>query len=252
MKKKLFMLVALSCLLLPFNTNALTGTISLNCTKTTLQPGEETKCTIKGNTTDEVSAVSMKLAVGSNLTLTNITTDTIWQGDGNGGSIELYTDSNKSGNFNVATFTIKAGAVSSDVTTNVSLSSINLSDKNFIETSIKINSLSISISKTEASTDLQKTDSENVEANKPNDGDLELINPEDNNNKGDSIENSDDLNDDNIEENGNISESITTKEEGTDKHNTGIVTCLCILGIGLVGIVVFIVVKKKNIFANNK
>ena len=138
MNKKILMTVGLIGILIPFNTKALTGSVNLSCTTTTLKPGESTNCTIKGNINEEVSAVSIKLGVGDNLTLSNVKTDSSWQGDGEGGNIELYTDSNKKGEFPIATFTVKSDSLKEGANTNITLSNVNLSDKDFTETTYKL------------------------------------------------------------------------------------------------------------------
>ena len=124
MNKKIIMTLGLVGVLIPLNTKALTGNVNLSCEATTLKPGESTNCTIKGNINEEVSAVSIKLGVGDNLTLSNIKTDSSWQGDGEGGNIELYTDTNKTGNFPIATFTVKADSIKEGANTNITLSNI--------------------------------------------------------------------------------------------------------------------------------
>ena len=246
MKKYLYILT-ISLLALPMSANTLTGSVDIQCAKTELKVDESTTCTIKGNTTDEVSAVSMKLGVGSNLTLTSVTTDSIWQGDGEGGNIELYTDSNKSGNFNIATFTIKADSVSSSVTTNVSLSNVNLSDKNFEETSIKVNPLSVSIS--EATSDSQKPDSGNTETDKPSDGESEVTKPEDNEDS-DKVEKPDDSKDEtNKEETDDKKDSVTDKEEVVENPPTGLYISFGIIGMFVISIVTFVIIKKKKYFS---
>jgi len=148
MNKKILMTVGLIGILIPFNTKALTGSVNLSCTTTTLKPGESTNCTIKGNINEEVSAVSIKLGVGDSLTLSNVKTDASWQGDGEGGNIELYTDSNKKGEFPIATFTVKADSLKEGANTNITLSNVNLSDKDFTETTFNVNPLNIRIPST--------------------------------------------------------------------------------------------------------
>lgn len=147
MKKKLI-IIGLMAMLLPLNAKALTGNVSMSCNSTTLNPGGTTDCTIIGNITEEVSAVSMDLKLGSNLTLEKITPSSAWQGDGEGGDIDLYTDTNKKGKFEIATFTIKAASIKEGATTNLSLSNVTLSDKNFEETTFKVSDLSIKIPST--------------------------------------------------------------------------------------------------------
>ena len=117
MKKNIFLIGVICSILIPINVSALTGSVSLSCDKTKLKPNEETTCSVKANTNDEVSAVGARIVLGSNLTLTSVTTDSAWQGDGNDGNIQLYIGENKKGNFNIATFKVKAGSVNTGADT---------------------------------------------------------------------------------------------------------------------------------------
>ena len=113
--------------------------------KTKLKPNEETTCSVKANTNDEVSAVGARIVLGSNLTLTSVTTDSAWQGDGNDGNIQLYIGENKKGNFNIATFKVKAGSVNTGADTSVSLNDVKLSDASFAETDFTVSSVGVRI-----------------------------------------------------------------------------------------------------------
>lgn len=148
MKKKTILLLGLIGVVLPLNAKALTGSVNLSCDKTTLKPSEVTTCKITGNINEEVSAVSMKVKVGDNLTLSNITTDSIWQGDGLDGDIELYTDTNKKGNFNIATFKVTASSITTGADTTVSLDEVALSDESFTETKFTVKPLNIRVAST--------------------------------------------------------------------------------------------------------
>lgn len=112
MKKKL-LTIGLICLLLPINARALEGSIIINCNKTTLFVGETALCTISGKSGEEVSAISAYLTSSKNIIIDNITTSSIWQGDGLSGSIELYTDTNKKGTFSIASFSVSSNSVGS-------------------------------------------------------------------------------------------------------------------------------------------
>lgn len=146
MKKKMFLLGVIG-LLMPFSADALSGNVSLSCDKTKLNVGESTTCSIKGNITEEVSAVSAKIELGENLTLVSVTTDSSWQGDGEDGNIELYTDNNKTGEFNIGTFIVKAGTTTG-VSSSISLKDVALSDASFNEQSFTVNPVSIRVPST--------------------------------------------------------------------------------------------------------
>lgn len=161
MKKKLFLLGVIG-LLMPFNISALSGSVSLSCDKAKLNVGESTTCTIKGNITDgSVSAVSAKVELSENLSLVSIETDSSWQGDGEDGNIELYTDDNKNGEFNIGTFVVKAGN-NYGVSTSVSLKNVTLSDASFSEQSFTVSSYDIRIPSNINTLSMIKIDDENM------------------------------------------------------------------------------------------
>lgn len=145
MKKNVFLIGVICSILIPINVSALTGNVSLSCDKTKLKPNEETTCSVKANTNEDVSAVGARIVLGSNLTLTSVTTDSAWQGDGNDGNIQLYIGENKKGNFNIATFKVKAGSVNTGADTSVSLSDVKLSDASFAETDFTVSSVGVRI-----------------------------------------------------------------------------------------------------------
>lgn len=62
------------------------------------------------------------------VSISNVNISSGWQGDGSGGSIDLYTDNNKSGGFGIATFTVSVNGEGS-----VSVGGVTFSDANFIE-----------------------------------------------------------------------------------------------------------------------
>ena len=95
------------CLLLP--TAVYADSISINCSKTSVNPGENITCNVVGNTNGSISSLKAVIKT-SGLELVGVTTNTaLWQGDGNGGVFDLYTDTNKTGSFSIGTITLKAG-----------------------------------------------------------------------------------------------------------------------------------------------
>ena len=108
--KKNYVLGIIGFLILsnPLNVNALTGSASLSCDKAKLSAGESTSCTIKGTASEgNVSSLSAKINLSSNLQLVSVTTSDIWEGNGDDGNILLYTDKVKNGEFDIGSFTIK-------------------------------------------------------------------------------------------------------------------------------------------------
>lgn len=80
----------------------------LTCDSEEIGIDDEVVCTLKGNVTEyDVSAFSATIETfGSDFELEEVNVDKIWQGDGDGGDIDLYTDENKSGKFDLLTFKI--------------------------------------------------------------------------------------------------------------------------------------------------
>lgn len=117
-------------LLVPFQVKALGTSISLSCDKTTLKALESTTCTISGTSSGEVSTMHLEVDVDSSLELGTITASSIWQKDIFNGEIDLYTDTNKTGNFDIASFVVKAKDMTG-VTPSVRVSNVFYSDENF-------------------------------------------------------------------------------------------------------------------------
>ncbi len=128
MKKNICLLIII--LLLPFYVKALDIETSINCDNNNLAVNGMTNCTIKATTNGQVSALSMKLSASDSLLLSDLVTDSSWQGNGENGEIALYTDVNKTGTFNIATFKLKLVQKNAGV---VSLNNIMYSDNNFVE-----------------------------------------------------------------------------------------------------------------------
>lgn len=145
MKKKILLIIGALLILIPLNTEALTGNVSVSCNNTKLTANATTTCTIRGNINEEVTTVHAKIELGSNLSLVGVTPDSSWEGDGEGGVLDLYTDVNKKGTFNIATFQVKAGNVTTGANTNITLSEVTLSDAEFNETTFTVTPISIRI-----------------------------------------------------------------------------------------------------------
>lgn len=140
MKKRVLILLLL--ILFPIKIFALSGSVSISCPTTTLEQDKTYTCSLKGYSNEEVSALTAKLSSSSNLSITNVQTSSIWQGNGSGGSIDLYTDTNKNGTFNIATFNIKLTDKNSS---SLTINSIKFSDANFKDHSIASKTISFSV-----------------------------------------------------------------------------------------------------------
>ena len=124
----LFVLVNL---LLP-NSYALNGfgELSLTCDKIIGVYGEEINCTIKGTVAknSEVSAISSQIDLSDNLEFVSFTPGYGWEGDGDDGNIQLYTENNKSSEFIIGNLvlSVNEGIVNTNET-------INLIDNSFYD-----------------------------------------------------------------------------------------------------------------------
>ena len=143
MKKKILIIIGLMAILIPLKGFALSGSINLSCNSNSITINSSTNCTLSGYSNEGVSALSAKLSASGNISISNISTSAIWQGNSDGGNIDLYTDNNKSGNFSIVTFTIKASSV--EGTGSININNINFSDSAFMEHSIYGKSLTITV-----------------------------------------------------------------------------------------------------------
>lgn len=142
--RKLFITLLL---LIPFRVQALTGSTMMQCDKTSVVPGAVITCTLRGTASDgEVSAISAKIKTSGNLTLDTVAVDSAWQGNGDGGSIDLYTDSNKSNTFGIATFIVKvSNSVAGGLAEKITIDAIKFYDGNYDEVVIENCSQDISV-----------------------------------------------------------------------------------------------------------
>jgi len=73
-----------------------------------ISTGKTITCTISGNATDiSISSLEGKIITSGNIEIQKFTTDKIWEGNGNDGSVDLYTEENKTSDFAIGTVTIK-------------------------------------------------------------------------------------------------------------------------------------------------
>ncbi len=117
MRKKIILMGVVLSILLPINVKALSGSINISCNDSNVIVGNSTNCSITGNSDSEVSALAMTLSSGGSISISNIVTSSVWEGNGSDGNIQLYTDSNKTGNFSIATFTVTGNSVGSGTIT---------------------------------------------------------------------------------------------------------------------------------------
>lgn len=130
MKRKLIILL-LFVLLFPIRINALTGNVVIECDNDQPKTGQTVKCYIRcKNVNGGVSSFHGIISLNGNISITKIEKDSIWEGAVDNGTIDLYTDTNKNGNFNIASFEIKS---STGGESKINLNDIKIGDANFNE-----------------------------------------------------------------------------------------------------------------------
>lgn len=152
MKKKIYF-IYLFILLIPLKVNALTGSVNINCSKNSLYVGESTTCSISGYSSEEVSAISTQLSTQGNINVTNISKSSAWQGE-SGNKLDLYTESNKTGSFTLATFNVSATSVGNGT---INLSPSTFVDANFNDNGVAGKSINISVKEKEVQKVVEET-----------------------------------------------------------------------------------------------
>ena len=164
MKKSILTLGIIS-LLVPISIKA--GSVSLSCNDATVTKGSSTTCTLSGSSSEEVSALSAQLSSSGGVSISNVNISSGWQGDGSGGSIDLYTDNNKKGGFGIATFTVTVNDAGS-----VNVGGVTFSDANFNESGASGRTVNIGVKeevkvepKKETTTNTQPAQNTNIDNN---------------------------------------------------------------------------------------
>ena len=198
MKIKYYCLLFLCLFLIIERVYAVDGSVRLDCDNVSLKPGASSNCIISGkNFNDSISSFHAKISLGEKLVLVSSKIDESWHGSADDGIIDLYTDVNKSGNINFASFKIKAmDNVSSNIDTKVFLEEIFIGDSSFKETKIDTQIVDIKISienNGSNNNDNNNQDQNDKEDNTEEDG-SDLENGNNNNNNDNSSSDSDNNN----------------------------------------------------------
>lgn len=140
-------------LLIPMFTYA--GYISMSCNDDVVSNGNIT-CNISGNSSNIVTAISIMVKVGNNISFAKFEPSSIWQGDGDNGDIELYTAMDVFGNFDIGKLVLNVDSIDSGYDTNIILDSISYFDDRGKET--KINNYTKKIRIASTNNDLSSLD----------------------------------------------------------------------------------------------
>lgn len=104
--------------------------LSLACPNTSTV-GSTIQCNVLVNSDVELSAVGTRLRLSSNLELVKFTTDSVWQGTGDNGNIQLYTFPNQKGKVNLGVASIKVLENQNSSTGTISLENTTFYGDNF-------------------------------------------------------------------------------------------------------------------------
>lgn len=129
--KNLFAFFLIGILSIFINQNVYAeGTFKVNVKCENVEIGNSSKCTITGNVSGtELTAFHGNINVSGGASFVSFTTGSGWQGGGENGVIDLYTDTPKSGSsIPIGVITLKANSVGTGTLT---ISGVDASDKDF-------------------------------------------------------------------------------------------------------------------------
>lgn len=129
MKNKLLMLVLplLSIILFPNVADAAGMSVSIRCSDVTIS--STTKCVVSANSgSTKISSINASYSITGGASFVSFAPGSGWNGEASGGTMDLYTDVNKSGTFTIGTFTLKGTSVG---TVTFTVSNITGYDDNF-------------------------------------------------------------------------------------------------------------------------
>lgn len=133
-------------IIIPINAKALTGSVSITCDKESYGMNDTATCSVKGTSNEEVYSISASIVDTSNATIEFIT-DSAWQGNGDEGNIQLYTDTGKKGTFNIGTLKVKLKDTStSDTSLGLEIKDVKFGDTDGTEEDITASKATISFS----------------------------------------------------------------------------------------------------------
>ena len=106
MKKICSLMIIGLMAIIPLNIKA-ASKVEIACNKQTYNVQEEAVCTLKATTDEEIISVSGSLNTEDQTFEIIPTASDIWEGDAENGDIQLYTDVEKTGTFNIVTMKVK-------------------------------------------------------------------------------------------------------------------------------------------------
>lgn len=108
MRKNIYKIITFIIILLPLYVYAAdTGNISISCSPSTIKSGNETKCTIKGSSTTEITGIESTISLTDNLEIVSFVPSDNWQGnDVSDKKISVYHEGIKD-DFTIGVLTLK-------------------------------------------------------------------------------------------------------------------------------------------------
>lgn len=108
MKKIKGLILLLVMFVVPYKVMAFEGSLSLNCTPTTVKPGEEISCSLRGTSSGNVNNFKANITLSNGLSIINYTPASGWNGsDVVDNRIASYNNGDKTGSFDIGTLKIK-------------------------------------------------------------------------------------------------------------------------------------------------
>lgn len=121
MKKIKFIILSL-LLIFPVEAYALTGKISIVCNPTTVKPGENVECLIKGNSDELVGSIESTITLKEGLSIVSFSPKNPFEGnDVAGNKIETYNSSGVKDDFDIGTLKLKVADTATDGTFSLGL-----------------------------------------------------------------------------------------------------------------------------------
>lgn len=138
--KKIFNKISLIIILLIIPLNKVSASsINISCPDKAT-PNQTIECKITGTSDKYISSINAKTTSTENIEIIKFKEDEIWEGGGDSKSFDLYTDINKTNDFNIGTLSIKIKNDAPSKTETISINNIYYYDSNFKE--IKVNNIS--------------------------------------------------------------------------------------------------------------
>ena len=106
MKKVCSLVVIALIIFIPLQVKA-ASSVSINCDKELYNSTDEAVCTLKGSSDENIISISGSLDIEDPIFSIIPIASSIWEGDADDGNIQLYTDVEKTGAFDIATIKVK-------------------------------------------------------------------------------------------------------------------------------------------------